>query len=49
MFFQLIARRYEKKSTTITLKSFSDWGEFYSYNTLAKTILVCLIHSFYYY
>ncbi len=45
MFFQLIARRYEKKSTIITTnKAFSDWGEVFSDNTLANAILDRLIH-----
>jgi DNA replication protein DnaC len=45
LFFQLIARRYEKKSTIITTnQTFSKWGEVFSDNTLANAILDRLIH-----
>ena len=45
MFFQLIAKRYEKKSTIITTNmTFSKWGEVFSDNTLANAILDRLLH-----
>lgn len=45
LFFQLIAKRYEKKSTIITTnKPFSKWGEVFNDNTLANAILDRLIH-----
>lgn len=45
LFFQLIAKRYEKKSTIITTnKSFSKWGEVFNDNMLANAILDRLIH-----
>ena len=45
LFFQLIARRYEKRSTIITTNQpFSKWGEIFSDNTLANAILDRLLH-----
>lgn len=45
LFFQLIARRYEKNSTIITTnQTFSKWGEIFSDNTLANAILDRLLH-----
>lgn len=45
LFFQLIARRYEKHSTIITTNQpFSKWGEIFSDNTLANAILDRLLH-----
>lgn len=45
LFFQLINKRYEKKSTIITTnQAFSKWGEVFGDNTLANAILDRLIH-----
>lgn len=45
LFFQLIARRYEKNSTIITTNQpFSKWGEVFSDLTLANAILDRLLH-----
>lgn len=45
LFFQLIARRYEKKSTIITTNQhFSKWGEIFNDLVLANAILDRLIH-----
>jgi len=45
LFFQLITKRYEKKSTIITTnKPFSRWGEVFNDNMLANAILDRLIH-----
>jgi len=45
LFFQLITKRYEKKSTIITTNQpFSKWGEVFSDNTLANAILDRLVH-----
>ena len=45
LFFQLIAKRYEKHSTIITTNQpFSKWGEIFSDNTLANAILDRLLH-----
>lgn len=45
LFFQLIAKRYEKKSTIITTNQpFSKWGEVFSDNMLANAILDRLLH-----
>jgi len=45
LFFQLIAKRYEKKSTIITTnKTFSKWGEVFGDSTLANAMLDRLIH-----
>jgi len=45
LFFQLIAKRYEKKSTIITTNQpFSKWGEVFNDNTLANAVLDRLIH-----
>ena len=45
LFFQLITKRYEKKSTIITTNQpFSKWGEVFSDNTLANAILDRLLH-----
>lgn len=45
LFFQLIARRYEKGSTIITTNQvFSKWGEVFSDSTLANAILDRLVH-----
>lgn len=45
LFFQLIAKRYEKKSTIITTNQhFSKWGEVFGDSVLANAILDRLIH-----
>lgn len=45
LFFQLIAKRYEKHSTIITTNmSFNKWGEVFSDNILANAILDRLLH-----
>lgn len=45
LFFQLIAKRYEKHSTIITTnKTFNKWGEVFSDNVLANAILDRLLH-----
>ncbi|WP_028306898.1 IS21-like element helper ATPase IstB [Desulfitibacter alkalitolerans] len=45
MFFQLIDRRYEKKSTIITSNiSLSDWTDIFTDNMLASAILDRLVH-----
>ena len=45
LFFQLITKRYEKRSTIITTNmSFNKWGEVFSDNTLANAILDRLLH-----
>ena len=45
LFFQLIARRYEKHCTIITTNMpFSKWGEIFSSPTLANAILDRLLH-----
>lgn len=45
LFFQLIARRYEKKSTIITTNiPLSEWGETFSNPTIANAILDRLVH-----
>ena len=45
LFFQLIARRYEKHSTIITTNiNFSKWGEIFSDNVIANAILDRLLH-----
>lgn len=45
LFFQLIAKRYENKSTIITTNmSFNKWGDVFSDNTLANAILDRLLH-----
>jgi DNA replication protein DnaC len=45
IFFQLIARRYEKNSTIITTNMpFSKWGEFFGSPTLANAVLDRLLH-----
>ncbi|BBE31079.1 hypothetical protein OSSY52_12200 [Tepiditoga spiralis] len=45
MFFQLINKRYEKKSTIITTNQpFSKWANVFSDPTLANAILDRLIH-----
>lgn len=45
IFFQLIAKRYEKNSTIITTNMpFSKWGEFFGSATLANAVLVRLLH-----
>ena len=45
MFFQLIDRRYEKKSTIITSNiNLSDWNQMFVDNLLASTILDRLVH-----
>ena len=45
LFFQLIARRYEKKSTIITTNiPLSKWGETFSNPTIANAILDRLVH-----
>ena len=45
LFFQLIARRYEKHSTVITTNlAFSKWGDLFGSATLANAILDRLLH-----
>jgi DNA replication protein DnaC len=45
LFFQLIARRYEKNSTIITTNTpFSKWGEIFGSSTLANAVLDRLLH-----
>lgn len=45
LFFQLISKRYESNSIILTSnKSFSDWGEIFSDNTIASAILDRLLH-----
>ena len=45
LFFQLITKRYEKKSTIITTNmTFNKWGEVFNDNTLANAILDRLLH-----
>ena len=45
LLFQLIAKRYEKKSTIITTNmTFNKWGEVFNDNTLANAILDRLVH-----
>lgn len=45
LFFQLIARRYEKNSTIITTNNpFSKWGEILGSVTLANAVLDRLLH-----
>lgn len=45
LMFQLIARRYEKKSTIITSnKSLSTWGELFGESMVANAILDRLVH-----
>jgi len=45
LFFQLIAKRYEQKSTIITTNQpFSKWGEVFSDNTIANAILDRILH-----
>lgn len=45
LLFQLIAKRYEKKSTIITTnKNFSEWGEVFGDSVLANAILDRLLH-----
>lgn len=45
LFFQLIAKRYEKKSTILTTNmTFNKWGDVFNDNTLANAILDRLLH-----
>ena len=45
LLFQLIAKRYEKKTTVITTnKNFSEWGEVFGDTVLANAILDRLLH-----
>lgn len=45
LLFQLIAKRYERKTTVITTnKNFSEWGEVFGDNVLANAILDRLLH-----
>ena len=45
LLFQLITKRYEKKSTIITTNmTFNKWGEIFSNNILANAILDRLLH-----
>lgn len=45
LFFQLIAKRYEKHSTIITTnQTFNKWGELFSDNIIANAILDRLLH-----
>ena len=45
LFFQLIAKRYERNSTIITTNTpFSKWGEIFGLATLANAVLDRLLH-----
>ena len=45
LFFQLIARRYERKNSIITTNiSFSKWGEIFGLTTLTNTVIDRLLH-----
>ena len=45
LLFQLVAKRYEKKSTIITTnKPFNEWGEIFGDSVLANAILDRLLH-----
>jgi len=45
IFFQLIAKRYEKNSTIITTNMpFSRWGDFFGSSTLANAVIDRLLH-----
>ena len=45
LFFQLIAKRYEKHSTIITTNiNFNKWGDVFSDNVIANAILDRLLH-----
>lgn len=45
LFFQLIAKRYEKKSTILTTNmTFNKWGDVFNDNTLANAILDRVLH-----
>lgn len=45
LFFQLIAKRYEKNTTIFTSnKAFSAWNEVFSYITIASAILDRILH-----
>lgn len=45
LFFQLIAKRYEKNSTIITTnQSFNKWGDVFNDNVIANAILDRLLH-----
>ena len=45
LLFQLITKRYEKKSTILTTnKNFSEWGEVFGDSVLANAILDRLLH-----
>lgn len=45
VFFQLIAKRYEKNSTIVTTNMpFSKWGDFFGSATLANAVLDRLLH-----
>jgi DNA replication protein DnaC len=45
LLFQLITKRYEKKTTIITTnKNFSEWGEVFGDTVLANAILDRLLH-----
>ena len=45
LLFQLIAKRYEKKSIIITTnKTFNEWGEIFGDSVLANVILDRLLH-----
>lgn len=45
LFFQLIAKRYNNKSTIVTTNMpFAKWGEVFSDNTLASAVLDRLLH-----
>ena len=45
LFFQLIARRYEKKSTVVTTNvSLSKWGDMFGDAMVANAILDRLLH-----
>jgi DNA replication protein DnaC len=45
LFFQLIARRYEKSSTIFTSnKTFSQWNEIFADVTIASAILDRVLH-----
>ena len=45
LFFQLIARRYEKHSTIITTnKNFGEWQDIFQDNTISAAILDRILH-----
>ena len=48
LFFKLISKRYEKKSTILTTnKPFEEWGEIFGDDVVASAILDRLLHHSY--